>query len=74
MICFGLYHYLLLLSLQVLISSRKALGIEFIHRGIAFKVRADKEIILAAGTYGSPQILLRSGIGPAQHLQKFKVY
>ncbi|KAK3098506.1 hypothetical protein FSP39_020172 [Pinctada imbricata] len=58
---------------HVLISKRKALGIEFIHRGIAFKVRATREIILTAGPYGTPQILLRSGIGPPNQLNRFKI-
>ncbi|MGH2408318.1 MAG: GMC family oxidoreductase [Candidatus Limnocylindrales bacterium] len=47
-----------------------------IDRGRATGVRLDDGewvdadwIILAAGTYGSPTILLRSGIGPADHLQ-----
>jgi choline dehydrogenase len=35
-------------------------------------VHAD-QIILAAGTYGSPAILLRSGVGPADHLTELGV-
>jgi choline dehydrogenase-like flavoprotein len=35
--------------------------------------RAHKEIILAAGTYGSPAILLRSGIGPASELDALDI-
>ncbi|XP_048765520.1 L-sorbose 1-dehydrogenase-like [Ostrea edulis] len=58
---------------KVLISNRKAQGIEFIHRGISFSVQTDKEVILAAGTYGSPAILIRSGIGPAELLQKLQI-
>lgn len=59
--------------LQVLISNRRAQGIEFIHRGISFSVQTDKEVILTAGTYGSPAILIRSGIGPADQLQRLQV-
>ena len=59
--------------LQVLISNRRAQGIEFIHRGISFSVQTDREVILTAGTYGSPAILIRSGIGPAEQLQRLQV-
>ena len=34
---------------------------------------ARKEVILSAGVFGSPHILLLSGIGPKEHLKSFKV-
>ena len=36
-------------------------------------VRAEREVILAAGAIGSPQLLLLAGIGPAQHLREVGV-
>ncbi|MDX6639980.1 MAG: choline dehydrogenase [Solirubrobacteraceae bacterium] len=36
-------------------------------------VRAEREVILAAGAIGSPQLLLLSGIGPAEHLREVGV-
>jgi choline dehydrogenase len=49
---------------RVLIEQRKAVGIRLAD---GRTVRAPR-IVLAAGTYGSPAILLRSGIGPARDL------
>jgi choline dehydrogenase len=43
-------------------------GLEFLHRGTAFSVKAKKETLLAAGAIGSPQLLQLSGIGPADLL------
>ena len=34
---------------------------------------ADREVIVAAGVYGSPQLLMLSGIGPADHLRSLGV-
>jgi choline dehydrogenase len=34
---------------------------------------AGREIVLAGGAYGSPAILMRSGIGPADHLSEFGI-
>ena len=31
---------------------------------------ASKEVILSSGAFGSPQVLLRSGIGPAEEVTK----
>lgn len=35
-----------------------------------FNLKINKEVILSSGAFGSPQILLRSGIGPADELKK----
>lgn len=42
---------------------------EYLHQGAVRTVRADGEILLAAGAFVSPQILLPSGIGPAEQLR-----
>ena len=39
------------------------------ERGLKYHIKAKKEIILASGTYGSPPVLLRSGIGPRPELE-----
>ncbi|CAG2108078.1 unnamed protein product, partial [Medioppia subpectinata] len=46
-----------------------ATGVEFIRRDTKFKVNANIEVILSAGVFNSPQILMLSGVGPKSHLQ-----
>ena len=42
-------------------------------RGREEVVRAEREVLLSAGAIGSPQLLLLSGIGPADHLREVGV-
>ncbi|XP_049793282.1 glucose dehydrogenase [FAD, quinone]-like isoform X2 [Schistocerca nitens] len=50
--------------------SKRATGVEYVRKGKTRRLTAAKEVILSAGTVASPQILLLSGIGPKEHLQK----
>lgn len=43
-------------------------AVEFQHHGVAKVARAQREVVLAAGTIGSPKILMLSGIGPQDEL------
>lgn len=55
--------------LRVLLENNRAIGVEVRdHKGSVRTVRAGKEVILSAGVFGSPQLLMLSGIGPAAHL------
>ena len=66
----------------------KATGVEFLKgeklyradprasknsTGIAHIVKANREVIVAGGTFNTPQILMHSGIGPAEHLEEFDI-
>lgn len=51
----------------------RAVGVEVWHRGATRTARARGEVILAAGAIGSPQLLMLSGIGPADHLRGFGI-
>ncbi|GJQ78192.1 hypothetical protein Trydic_g2522 [Trypoxylus dichotomus] len=53
--------------------TKTAYGVEFIKNGQKHQVRATKEVILSAGGINSPQLLMLSGIGPREHLQKFGI-
>jgi choline dehydrogenase len=58
---------------RVLVEGGRAVGVEYrTPRGLR-TARASGEVIVSGGAYGSPQLLLLSGIGPAQHLQDMGV-
>jgi choline dehydrogenase-like flavoprotein len=54
---------------RVLLDGTRAAGVEVDQRNELRDVRATREVILSAGAYQSPQILLLSGIGPAADLE-----
>jgi len=49
---------------------RRAVGIAYVQGGQVREVRARREVLLAAGAFGSPQLLMLSGIGPGAELQR----
>ena len=54
---------------RILLEGRKAIGVEYERGGQLRQVLASRDVILSAGSIGSPQILMLSGIGPGRHLQ-----
>lgn len=50
-----------------------AKAVEFVMDGFLHKICARKEIILSAGAFESPRLLMLSGIGPRQHLEENQV-
>jgi choline dehydrogenase len=55
---------------KVLISKGRATGVEVATEAGRTGIRATREVILCAGVYGSPQLLMLSGVGPAAHLRE----
>lgn len=55
---------------RIVIENGRAVGVEFNHKGQVTVVRANKEVLLSAGAFQSPQVLMLSGIGPRQELEK----
>lgn len=55
---------------RVLIEKGRAVGVEYSREGRLHQVHANREVVLAGGTYNSPQLLMLSGIGPAEELRK----
>jgi len=56
---------------KIIIKDGRASGVLCINEeGEKFEVNAKKEVLLSSGAFGSPQILLRSGIGPREEIVK----
>ena len=55
---------------RIVFADKQATGAEFVKNGQTQTVLARREVILSAGAYGSPQLLMLSGVGPAAHLQQ----
>ena len=54
---------------RILFDGRRASGVEYLQGGTRQQVQARGEVLLAAGALQSPQLLMLSGVGPADHLQ-----
>jgi choline dehydrogenase len=53
---------------RVLFDGTRAVGVEASRLGEVQELRAERETILCGGAYNSPQLLMLSGVGPAEHL------
>ena len=55
---------------RIVLSGDEAVAVEFEHQGAVHRVEPAREIILAAGVFSTPQLMMLSGIGPADELRK----
>ena len=62
------------LTTRIVVEKGRAVGVEIVEKGGAPAiVRAEREVLIASGAFGSPKLLLQSGIGPADHLKSVGV-
>jgi 4-pyridoxate dehydrogenase len=54
---------------RLLMQGSRATGVEYLQRDKLKRVEATREVIVASGTFNTPQLLMLSGIGPAAHLR-----
>jgi choline dehydrogenase len=60
-------------AIRVLLENGRAAGIEYLLHGRRQQVRGEREVILCSGTVGSAQLLLLSGVGPPEQLEKLGI-
>jgi len=57
------------LTTGIRIENGRAVGVDYVRGGRKLTAHAAREVILAGGAYNSPQLLMLSGIGPADQLR-----
>jgi choline dehydrogenase len=68
MIRSNLYVETRTLASRIRIEGGRAVGVDYVQGGKTLTAIANREVIVAGGVYGSPQLLMLSGVGPAEHL------
>ena len=58
---------------RILFQGNRAIGIEITQAGYTHSVHAKHEVICCSGAINSPQLLMLSGIGDAEHLKKYNI-
>jgi len=61
------------LVMRLLFEGTRAVGVEYRTPAGPATARAGREIVVSGGAFGSPQILLLSGLGPAEHLRAMDI-
>ena len=61
------------MALRILFDGTRAVGVEIARGGGVEEIAAARDVILSAGAYQSPVLLMISGIGPAQDLEAYGI-
>jgi choline dehydrogenase len=54
---------------RLLFEGKRAVGVVYVQNGTEYQVRVNSEVILSAGAFDSPKLLMLSGIGLSEHLR-----
>ncbi|MEG4115756.1 MULTISPECIES: GMC family oxidoreductase N-terminal domain-containing protein [unclassified Microcoleus] len=58
---------------RLLFEGTRTVGVEYLHEGMLHQVHVDREVILSAGAFDSPKLLMLSGIGNAEYLRSLNI-
>ncbi|MBV9991234.1 MAG: choline dehydrogenase [Alphaproteobacteria bacterium] len=58
---------------RILFEGKRAVGVEFVQRKQSHKVRATREVLLCGGAVNTPQVLMLSGVGDGEVLNRFDI-
>ena len=61
------------LATRVLLDGSRAIGVEYARGGRLHQAAVTREVLLAGGVFNTPQLLMLSGIGPADHLREMDI-
>ncbi|KAH8204482.1 hypothetical protein TruAng_001398 [Truncatella angustata] len=67
----GIKVYPWTIATKVICDGKKATGVNVTTNGTQYTLSATKEIIVSAGVFNSPKLLMLSGIGPQETLKSF---
>jgi len=61
------------LATKLLYNNNRVIGVQYLRFGVVEQAYAAAEVILSAGAFRSPQLLMLSGLGPASELEKLGI-
>lgn len=61
------------LATRIVLTDGRASGLQYVHNGETIQANLRRELILCAGAFESPKLLMLSGIGPAGHLSQLGI-